>query len=47
VVLGLFTPLRGMGVWIGLATGLAVVAVALLYRWNARERLGLVQTPPL
>ncbi len=39
--LGLFTPLAGTGVWIGLATGLTFAAVLLLYRWNAREQLGL------
>lgn len=41
-VLGLQTPLAGVGVWIGLAAGLVVVACALLWRWRARERLGLV-----
>jgi MATE family multidrug resistance protein len=41
VALGLNTGLRGTGVWIGLAIGLAVVAAALLWRWQARERLGL------
>ena len=40
--LGLYTPLAGVGVWIGLAAGLVVVACALLWRWRARERLGLV-----
>jgi MATE family multidrug resistance protein len=42
VVLGFFTPLGGLGVWIGLAAGLVVVACALLWRWQARERLGLI-----
>ena len=32
----------GSGIWIGLSTGLAVVAVMLLARWLRRERLGLV-----
>jgi len=41
IVLGFFTPWRGTGVWIGLATGLLVVAIALLTRWVRRERLGL------
>ena len=45
VVLGFATRLSGLGVWIGLATGLAVVAALLLRRWQARESLGLVQTP--
>ncbi len=39
--LGLFTPWRGVGVWIGLAVGLVVVASLLLWRWRARDRLGL------
>ncbi len=39
--LGLATPLGGDGVWIGLATGLTFAAVLLLWRWHARERLGL------
>ena len=42
VWLGLFTPLSGLGVWIGLAVGLVVVAGLLLRRWNRREALGLV-----
>jgi MATE family multidrug resistance protein len=40
--LGFWTPLEGLGVWIGLAVGLVVVAGLLLWRWRARERLGLV-----
>ena len=43
--LGLFTSLEGVGVWIGLATGLTVAAFLLLWRWMARERLGLVRHP--
>ena len=39
--LGLATPLGGKGVWIGLATGLTCAAVLLLWRWHAREKLGL------
>lgn len=39
--LGFRTPLQGTGVWIGLAAGLLVVSILLLWRWNARERLGL------
>lgn len=42
VALGFGTPLGGLGVWIGLATGLIVVAGLLLWRWHKRERLGLV-----
>jgi MATE family multidrug resistance protein len=41
--LGFMTPLAGRGIWIGLAIGLAVVAVLMLWRWWARERLGLLR----
>jgi MATE family multidrug resistance protein len=40
--LGFYTPLRGTGIWIGLATGLLVVAILMLWRWSRRDRLGLV-----
>lgn len=40
--LGLVTPLGGLGVWIGLAAGLVVVAILLLHRWRRREALGLL-----
>jgi MATE family multidrug resistance protein len=43
VGLGLYTPLRGAGVWLGLSAGLAFVAVALTWRWARRERLGLTR----
>lgn len=43
VALGLFTPLRGTGVWVGLAVGLVFVALLLLWRWHRREALGLVR----
>jgi MATE family multidrug resistance protein len=33
--------MEGSGIWIGLFSGLAVVAVLLLYRWLQRDRLGL------
>jgi len=42
VFLGFRTPLAGVGIWWGLAIGLAVVSVLLIWRWRARERLGLV-----
>jgi MATE family multidrug resistance protein len=38
------TELRGVGIWIGLATGLGIVAVLMLRRWMLRERLGLVRS---
>jgi MATE family multidrug resistance protein len=40
--LGFFTPLEGLGVWIGLMVGLVVVALLMLQRWMRRDRLGLV-----
>ena len=33
----------GVGIWVGLAAGLGIVAVLMLYRWQRRERLGLVR----
>lgn len=44
VVLAFVVKLDGLGIWIGLAAGLAVVAVLLIARWLRRDRLGLV--PP-
>jgi MATE family multidrug resistance protein len=41
--LGLRTGLQGQGVWIGLATGLAVVAFLMTARWIRRDRLGLTK----
>jgi MATE family multidrug resistance protein len=32
----------GVGIWIGLASGLVAVAVLMIRRWTLRERLGLV-----
>jgi MATE family multidrug resistance protein len=32
----------GVGIWAGLATGLAVVSLLMLGRWSRRTRLGLV-----
>jgi MATE family multidrug resistance protein len=31
----------GVGIWVGLASGLAAVAVLMVARWIRRERLGL------
>ncbi|NNG03774.1 MAG: MATE family efflux transporter [Inquilinus sp.] len=43
-VLGFYTPLAGIGVWLGLAGGLAVVSVLAIHRFHFRDRLmpGLV-----
>lgn len=40
--LGFNTPLAGIGVWIGLAVGLVVVAGLLTWRWSARDQLRLL-----
>lgn len=34
---------KGLGIWIGLATGLASVALLMLARWLMRDRLGLTR----
>ena len=34
----------GVGIWTGLAAGLAVVALLMLDRWHRREKLGLLRT---
>jgi multidrug resistance protein, MATE family len=41
-LLGFQLGWQGVGIWIGLAAGLAVVSVMMLTRWTMRERLGLV-----
>ena len=46
LVLGFATPLEGVGVWIGLATGLTVAAALLGWRWHRRETLNLTIRPP-
>ena len=33
---------RGIGIWWGLAAGLGVVAILMLWRWSRRDRLGLL-----
>ena len=40
MALGFATPLGAVGVWIGLALGLAVVAILLMTRWLGKERRG-------
>jgi len=42
-VLGFVVGWRGVGIWIGLAAGLAFVAVVLVTRFAMRERLGLLR----
>jgi MATE family multidrug resistance protein len=34
--------MNGLGIWLGLATGLGVVAILIVWRWSQREKLGLV-----
>jgi MATE family multidrug resistance protein len=34
---------QGVGIWIGLASGLAAVAALMLARWLLRERIGLTR----
>ena len=40
---GYVLDLRGVGIWLGLAAGLAFVAVLLVGRFALRERLGLLR----
>ncbi len=40
--LAFYTPLQGVGVWVGLAAGLLVAAILLTWRWARREKLGLI-----
>lgn len=42
-VLGFIADWRGIGIWIGLAAGLAFVAVVLVTRFVLRERIGLLE----
>jgi MATE family multidrug resistance protein len=35
----------GVGIWIGLAVGLGIVAALVLVRWLSRDRLGLLPQP--
>jgi MATE family multidrug resistance protein len=42
-ILGFVLDLRGLGIWFGLAVGLAFVAVVLVARFAMRERLGLLE----
>ena len=42
VALGFAYDWEGVGIWIGLAAGLAAVSLLMLARWIRRERLGLI-----
>jgi MATE family multidrug resistance protein len=42
VVLAFQMGWQGVGIWTGLATGLAIVAALMIARWMRRERLGLL-----
>lgn len=44
ILLGFGTPLRGQGIWLGLAMGLLVVSLLLFRRWSMRERYNLLPT---
>lgn len=44
-VLGFYTELRGVGIWLGLAAGLAAVAVALTIRFAIRSREAMRAQP--
>jgi MATE family multidrug resistance protein len=46
VVLGFWTNLGGVGIWIGLSAGLASVACLMTGRWALRERLRLTRRAP-
>ena len=42
VALAFWGDMGGLGIWVGLAGGLATVAALLLWRWSKRETLGLI-----
>lgn len=44
-VLAFHFGMQGVGIWLGLVVGLAVVSVFLLYRWLRRDALRLIQKP--
>jgi putative MATE family efflux protein len=45
ILLGFHFGWQGVGIWTGLAVGLLVVSALLLWRWRARERIGLLRWP--
>jgi len=42
ILFGFHLQWQGVGIWVGLAVGLAVVSALLVARWAMRERLGLL-----
>jgi MATE family multidrug resistance protein len=46
VILAFPLELQGLGIWLGLASGLGVVALLLLIRWTMRDRLNLLSRAP-
>jgi MATE family multidrug resistance protein len=45
LLLGFVAKWQGLGIWIGLAAGLAAVAAMLFWRWIRRDSLGLIPRP--
>jgi MATE family multidrug resistance protein len=45
VWLAFYREWQGVGIWAGLATGLALVAALMIGRWILRERIGLALLP--
>ena len=43
IALAFLLDWRGVGIWVGLAAGLGVVALLMLWRWTRRSQLGLTQ----
>jgi MATE family multidrug resistance protein len=41
VILAFPFGFEGVGIWLGLATGLAAVSAMMIWRWSRRKRLGL------
>ena len=46
LLLGFWMHLAGIGIWIGLSSGLAAAATLMTTRWIMRERLGLTRRLP-
>ena len=44
-MLAFHAGLQGLGIWIGFALGLGVVALLMIWRWSLRDRLGLTRLP--